>query len=80
MRNPAGLSILVRYGCTANTVTAPCYFISAISLYGIYGSSADALHDSHMVNTTVIPPIEEYNIPRRRNITSVRKLPSGKLQ
>lgn len=64
--------------CTANTITAPCHFIAAVSLYGIYSSSRYALHDSHMVYTSVISPIKEYDVPCRRNITSVLKLSSGR--
>ena len=64
-------------GITTHIVASSCNFISAVSLYGIHNAIRHALHNPHMVDCPVIPPIKEYYIPRCRDIACVPKLPTG---
>ena len=65
------------YGITAHAVTSPCTNIAAVSLYGIHNAIRHALHNAHMVDCPVIPPIKEYYIPGCRDIACVLELPTG---
>ena len=65
------------YSITSHIIAFSRNFIAAVPLYGIHNAICHALHNPHMVNCPVIPPIKEYYIPRCRDIACVLELPTG---
>lgn len=58
-----------------NRIAMSFYFIPTVSFNRIYIPLTHTLHNPYMVNSAILAPIKENNIPRRWNITAILKLP-----
>lgn len=62
---------------TSNRIAAPCNLIPAVSFNGMHYAIRYVLHNPHMVDAPVIPPVKEDDVPCRRDIAAVLELPFG---
>ena len=55
----------------SDTVISSRHLVPTVAFNGIHCSTADALHNSNVINRSIVPPVKENYISCRRCITSV---------